>query len=95
MTRRQIGDTTVFLSNGDGTFMAKPTVAAPTALSSPLVATGDFTGSGRTDVAEQSNGIITILLSDGEGHFDAGQQITSGRSHRYRSRITTATAGST
>jgi parallel beta-helix repeat protein len=64
--------------NGDGTFEAK--AVDPTSTIPSLVATGDFDGDGRIDMAVASDLLksITILLGDGQGGYVVGAQISSG-----------------
>jgi hypothetical protein len=78
------GLVSVFLGNGDGTFQAaqNSTVGSIGAL-----AVGDFNGDGRLDlVVTHSNGIvpsvpgntISVLLGNGDGTFQPGQQFSVG-----------------
>lgn len=68
----------VFLSNGDGSFMAPIT----TAVSAGFIAACDFNGDGNLDLAASTQFSptlpefgTTILLGDGHGNFSPGQQI--------------------
>ena len=61
----------VLLGAGDGTFQVSFTFAGPFHPNPTALATGDFNGDGRTDlvVADSSNGLLTILLGNGDGTF--------------------------
>jgi hypothetical protein len=58
----------VFLGIGDGTFRAAREFAVTK--SPVVVATGDFNGDGKPDLAVASNTSISILLGDGAGGFN-------------------------
>ena len=59
-------DSFVLLNNGSGTFQV-----ASTAGPAPLLASGDFNGDGKTDIAVGSFG-VSILYGNGDGTFTAG-----------------------
>jgi FG-GAP-like repeat len=69
-----IGEVSILLGNGDGTFQSS-TIAVP---GGPYaIAAGDFTGNGLVDlaVADQYSSSVTILLGKGDGTFTVGQTI--------------------
>lgn len=64
------GELLALLGQGDGSFI--PGAAVALAGENPsAIATGDFTGNGRQDVAvaDEGNGAVTILLNQGGGNF--------------------------
>jgi hypothetical protein len=68
----QNGNLSVFLGNGDGTFQAhrdSPIGASP----SFVLATGDFNGDGKQDIASTDTQAaeVTVLLGNGDGSFRA------------------------
>jgi len=75
----QNGTVSVFLGNGDGTFQAhrdSPAGGSP----SFFLATGDFNGDGKQDIAfsNTSNADITVLLGNGDGSFQAPLNVSVG-----------------
>jgi len=77
----------VALGNGDGTFKAPVTI--PIACGAVWVATGDFNGDGKTDLAVASvdcgpgtNG-VSIFLGNGDGTFTAKGTLTSPLSNPF------------
>ena len=69
-----LGEVTILLGNGDGTFRSS-TIAVP---GGPYaIAAGDFTGNGQIDlaVADQVSSSVTILMGHGDGTFSIGQTI--------------------
>jgi hypothetical protein len=66
-------DYSVFLGNGNGTFQAPVTYPTGVPGTSTVLATGDFTGSGRTDVAiaGTSPDNLAVELSNGDGTFSS------------------------
>jgi hypothetical protein len=75
-----IGDVSVLLGNGNGTFQAQQTFAAG---AGPIsVAVSDLNGDGRPDlvVANEFNtpGTMSVLLGNGNGTFQTQQVIASG-----------------
>ena len=78
VTNTDVGEVSVLVGNGDGTF--QPAVQYATALSVPsAIVAGDFTGDGRIDLAVAgyyfnpvtyaSVGEISVLLGNGDGTF--------------------------
>jgi len=59
----------VLLGNGDGTFQSH--VDYDTGADSRQVATGDFNGDGRLDLAVSSSEGVSILLGNGDGTFQS------------------------
>jgi uncharacterized repeat protein (TIGR01451 family) len=59
---------TILLGNGDGTFTALPSMAAPN-LDGPQMMTGDFNGDGRLDLAVASGPSVYFLFGDRAGNF--------------------------
>jgi hypothetical protein len=75
----QLGDLTVLLGNGDGTFM---TAASPVTGSVPSsVAIADFNGDGKADLVTANGGsdTATVLLGNGDGTFAAPQSPATGK----------------
>jgi hypothetical protein len=71
-----IGNVSILLGNGDGTFQAA--VNYPTDPNSASVAVGDFNGDGKLDLAVANGGAgnfsvgnVSILLGNGDGTFQA------------------------
>src|SRR5262249_8373646 len=64
----------IFLGNGDGTFQSQVTYGTAVSFSaffSGAIAAGDFTGSGRTDLAFSFGfDSVSILLANGDGTFE-------------------------
>ena len=77
------GDSSVYLmfGNGDGTFQAAMR-SATTGSSLNSVAVGDFNGDGRADLVVANNnfnqGLVTVLLGNGNGTFQAGISLAAG-----------------
>ena len=63
-------DGTMNLGNGDGTFKLGTHISG-TSSSNPVLAVADFNGDGRSDVLEQGTGTMLVLLSNGDGTFQA------------------------
>jgi len=78
------GNVTVFLGNGDGTFQSPRVFPAGT---SPIwMATGDFNGDGKADLAVVdnvywSNGYVDVLLGNGDGTFQEFVPYSLGTDH--------------
>jgi hypothetical protein len=67
---------TVLAGNGDGTFATAPAVPAAGVL--PLaLATGDFNGDGKPDLAAAGPGGVAVLLGNGNGTFRTGPTLTT------------------
>jgi hypothetical protein len=66
----------ILLSNGDGTFTAAPSPAAPNAVA---LAVADFNGDGKMDIAatDFGNNTVTILLGNGNGTFTVAPSLTA------------------
>ena len=64
-------DYSVYLGNGDGTFQAPTPYALGGSGVSTAIATGDFAGNGRTDLAitRTSPDDVQVRLSNGDGTF--------------------------
>jgi hypothetical protein len=63
-----LGRVSVLLGNGDGTFVAGPTLTTGTSVARVVVA--DFNGDGRPDLAiSQTNNSVAIYLGGGDGSF--------------------------
>jgi hypothetical protein len=64
------GSVTILIGNGDGTF--QPQVSYPTGRFSVFVATGDFNGYRKLDLAvvNQNNNTVTLLAGKGDGTFE-------------------------
>jgi hypothetical protein len=69
VTANGIGDVSVLLGNGDGTFQTA--VNYPVASYLSAVAIGDFNGDGKPDLAIGSTTGIYILIGNGDGSFQA------------------------
>jgi MBG domain (YGX type)/Bacterial Ig-like domain (group 3)/FG-GAP-like repeat len=71
---------TILLGNGDGTFIAAPSLATG---SYPYgLVTGDFNGDGKLDLAVACNGSnsVNIFLGNGNGTFTAGTSVSVAKS---------------
>ncbi|HMD84060.1 MAG TPA: choice-of-anchor D domain-containing protein [Terriglobia bacterium] len=68
----------ILLGNGDGTF--QPHVDYGTGVAPASVATGDFNGDGKLDLATADSGsnTVSILLGNGDGTFHANQDFVVG-----------------
>jgi hypothetical protein len=67
----------ILLGNGDGTFTAE-TTEPPISGTPSYLATGDFNGDGKTDLAVEEGVTIAILLGNGDGTFAASGSVNSG-----------------
>jgi hypothetical protein len=82
-TRNDPGGVSILLGNGDGTF--KPAINFTAGNNPRLVAAGDFDNDGKDDLAVLRPGVVggsdkgdvTIFLSNGDGSFRKGQQIST------------------
>jgi hypothetical protein len=81
----QDGTIDVFLGNGNGTFQTAKTFNLGTNDVVRSMAAGDFNNDGRTDLAvtvdlqnSQETGLVTVLLSNGNGSFRKAQSIQVG-----------------
>lgn len=82
-TKNDPGGVSILLGNGDGTF--KSTINFSVGNNPRLVAVGDFDGDGKDDLAVLRPGVaggsdkgdVTIFLSNADGTFRKGQQITT------------------
>jgi len=74
ITNTNVGEVSVLLGNGDGTFQP-PVTYAVGSVPTGLVA-GDFNGDGHLDlaVANELSGTVSVLLGNGDGTF--GPQVT-------------------
>jgi len=82
------GIVTIFLGNGDGTFQAPPSYASG-GYDADSVALGDLNGDGILDLvvanlcqsdncSQGTNGIVSVLLGNGDGTFQAPQEYATG-----------------
>jgi len=82
-TKNDPGGVSILLGNGDGTF--KPAINFAVGNNPSLVAVGDFDNDGKDDLAIMRPGVaggsdkgdVTIFLSNGDGTFQKGQQIST------------------
>jgi FG-GAP-like repeat len=82
-TKNDPGGVSILLGNGDGTF--KPAINFAVGNNPSLVAVGDFDNDGKDDLAILRPGVVggsdkgdvTIFLSNGDGTFQKGQQIST------------------
>jgi len=74
----EIGSVTILIGNGDGTF--QPQVSYPTGRRSVFVATGDFNGDRKLDLAvvNQDNNTVTLLAGKGDGTFELQAHYATG-----------------
>jgi hypothetical protein len=73
------GTISILLGNGDGTFQGQVTYPAPLqvdSLSLPSLVLGDFNGDGILDLAAAGGDSVLVLLSNGNGTFQAPLQTT-------------------
>jgi hypothetical protein len=72
------GTVSILLGNGDGTF--QPQATYPVGNGGSFIATGEFTGNGRLDlaVADVGSGAVSILLGNGDGTFEPTVQYSVG-----------------
>ncbi len=69
------GGVSILVGNGDGTF--KPPVSYSAGAAQPvLLATADFNGDNKPDLAVATGGQISILLNSGTGTFQQGPVVT-------------------
>jgi hypothetical protein len=77
-TNTSVGQVSVLMGNGDGTFQPQVTYAVGS-LPSAIV-TGDFTGVGHIDlaVANSNSDTVSVLLGNGDGTFQPAVQYAAG-----------------
>ena len=76
-----VGDISVLLGNGDGTFQTQVRFAVGIdSIPRTSLVTGDFNGDRLSDLAatDKSSGDITVLLSNGDGSFQTSVRISLG-----------------
>jgi hypothetical protein len=81
----QAGQVDVFLGNGNGTFGPAPVITLGSNVSIGALAVGDFNHAGRADLAvtstlrnTQQTGVVTVLMSNGNGTFHQSANVTVG-----------------
>ena len=74
----EIGSVTILIGNGDGTF--QPQVSYSTGRRAVFVATGDFNGDRKLDLAvvNQDNNTVTLLTGKGDGTFELQAHYATG-----------------
>jgi hypothetical protein len=88
------GGVTILMNNGEGQFVALPTIAFGNPSNSPspdAIVAGNFTGSGHLDlaVADKITDDVTVFLGNGDGTFRVQPPISFGSSYLFRMSLVT------
>ena len=96
VTNTDVGEVSVLLGNGDGTFA--PPVTYAVEYNPESIVAGDFNSDGHLDLAEDGSSGVIVLLGNGDGTFQAPKTFAVANPGLFRTSwrvISTATVGST